>query len=406
MRLIFTLLIAAAFQLAIGQVPNSGFRNWTYTSDSFGFSPYIPWDTFSYAGLNNWTTSNQLTGSQSTGGKILATPIQDSTAGKYVVGLKSDSIYISGSLNRGMIAPGFIVNGNFRFDLASILFGSGGLNPATLVGAGTAATQRYDSVGVLVKYNPIPGDSLLLWAVLKKNGAVVASAKIFSTQAFSDYTYVGGPFKYVSCADPDTIVVMIASSNPNFSTLLSGASGIEPGSVLMVDSLILSQGSVHGSPIANSYTAYTFENQAKKINILSGDTDCSGLSLIATIISQPQHGTSTIIANDTLVYTPNAGFNGVDTTYFSISNGYNSSIGSVRVSVFTTSGVNEIAIPSFSIFPNPVKNSIRIHISEMLSSKVQIMDIAGRVVLESNMTGQELLMDISNLSPGWKRRRL
>ena len=401
MRILFTLMFAVILQLANCQIPNNGFTNWTYLTDSFGFSTYIPTDTFSYLSLDNWTSVNQLTGNPSTGGKFLVNQYMDNGLGKAVARMNTDSIYIAGTLDRGMIAPGFIVNGHFRFDLATIIFTDGGaVNPASLAGAGTGISQRYSSVSARVKYSPIPGDSLLMWAVLKKNGSVIATTKTYYTQSDANYADISGVFSYTSCAVPDTVVLMIASSNPNFSTLLSGTSGLNPGSVLLLDSVWMTPEAGAGYPIVNSYNTYMFENQSAKVFLLSRDTDCSALGLTASITAQPNHGTASLLGTDTLLYTPTHNFTGIDTVFFSVSNGAHSSPGFVRVSIFTASGIADLNISSCTVYPNPSKDIVRIHTGEIVDCNVQIIDVTGRICLQQSARGQDFTLDIKNLVPG------
>lgn len=401
MRKILLISFLFIVRSSFSQILNSGFENWTFTTDSFGFSTYIPTDTFSYLKLDNWTSSNSLTGNPASGGKYLVNQSTDPYSGTLAVQMNTDSIFIGGALNQGLIVPGFIVNGNFKFDLASILFSSSGqVDPQHLAGAGSAISSRIDRLGLHVKYNPIAGDSLLVWAVLKKAGSKVAECKFYSTQASSSYHYIEGSFTYFSCDIPDSVVVMIASSNPDFSSLLSGTSGLNPGSVLIADSLSLIPFAAGASrPVVQNYSTYTFTDHSKRLTVSASDSDCTGHLLTFALAGSPAHGTVSI-SGDTVTYDPAPGFSGADTIYYTASNGSYTSTGYVIMDVFVNSGVAGIGSEQLQIYPNPANNTLMIRTPLTDQATAVVCDIWGQRVMEQCISSAETSINISSLSPG------
>ena len=400
MKKITLILFLFTAKVSFSQILNPNFENWTYSLDSFGFSPYIPSDTFSYLKLVNWTSLNSITGNPAAGGKYLVNQSANSHSGAYAVQMNTDSIFIAGSLNQGMIAPGFIVNGNFQLNLAAIITSTGPLDPVTFAGAGSPLSQRVDKIGLWVKYTPIPGDSLLVWAVLKKAGAKIGECKLYSTQASSAYQNLQGSFNYFNCDIPDSVVVMIASSNPDFSTLLSGTSGLRPGSVLLVDSISLIPFPGGTSrPVVVNYSTHTFAYHPTRFTVAASDTDCTGHSLTFALAGTPSHGTATI-HGDTVTYTPAPGFTGTDTVFFTASNGSYTTTGYVIVYVYSNTGIQTIDGESISVYPNPAKNTLTIVNTSVENGTAVISDILGRKTAEYPISANQNAVDISSFSPG------
>ena len=78
---------------------------------------------------------------------------------------------------------------------------------------------------------------------------------------------------------------------------------------------------VNDAPIANGDTATTDEDEPVVINIPSNDTDADGNldETTVTVVTPPSNGTVTIDpVTGEITYTPNSGFNGIDTLIYSI----------------------------------------------------------------------------------------
>jgi len=77
------------------------------------------------------------------------------------------------------------------------------------------------------------------------------------------------------------------------------------------------------------------------INVLANDTDPNGDPLTLIAVSDPTHGTAVINTNgtptnptdDTITYTPDPGYSGVDQFSYTVSDGTNQATASVAVNV-------------------------------------------------------------------------
>jgi subtilisin family serine protease len=74
-------------------------------------------------------------------------------------------------------------------------------------------------------------------------------------------------------------------------------------------------------PVARVDTASTPKNTAVTVNVLANDDDPDGDPLHVTGVSQPNNGTAALNGDDTVTYTPNAGYHGPDSFIYSIADG-------------------------------------------------------------------------------------
>ena len=87
-------------------------------------------------------------------------------------------------------------------------------------------------------------------------------------------------------------------------------------------------------PVADDESATTRQGEPVDIDVLQGDTDPEGDAITLGNVTDPEGGTATRNGDDTITYTPDAGFVGVDAFEYTISdsNG-NTDTGSVSVTV-------------------------------------------------------------------------
>ncbi len=79
---------------------------------------------------------------------------------------------------------------------------------------------------------------------------------------------------------------------------------------------------MNDAPTAVNDTETMDEDSTVDINVLSNDDDVDGDPLTVTdVTNQPSNGTTTINHDNTITYTPNTNFNGVDTFAYQISDG-------------------------------------------------------------------------------------
>jgi len=105
---------------------------------------------------------------------------------------------------------------------------------------------------------------------------------------------------------------------------------------------------INNAPDARNDAAWTNENTAVNLNVISNDSDPDGNSISVTrIINGGANGTTVINANGTITYTPNFGFDGNDTITYEISDGKGGfDTATVAIDIIDT-------IPSFPRNPFP-----------------------------------------------------
>jgi hypothetical protein len=401
MRKNFCLALLLVAFYGFGQLPNPGFDVWQNDTASFGYPPFVQFDTFVYRKPQGWYSVNAITKNQYIGGKSLVDEINAlALFGSASARLKTDSIVVASANNLRINLPGFIVNGNFKISLVDLLGSNSNLSPSAIPGAGTPINSRKQKIRAYVQYQPIPNDSLLIWAVLKKKDSVIAEAKMHYQQATSGTLLLEKEFAYTTCALPDTVVVMIASSTPDF--FASGAStGVESGSVLIVDSVKLvdfAQGFVF-PPFANRDQASTFRNTPKTIDVLANDFDCAGAPLQIVNVGSPLHG-SAVLNGNKVVYTPNTNFFGVDSFPYTISSSNGTATAFVLVSVFSISDIDEHQSNRVMIYPNPAERTIHVRSDETIAH-VLLMALDGREILSSEIfPRKEMQLDVSSVAQG------
>jgi hypothetical protein len=382
------------------QLSNTSFETWAIETGSFGYPPFLPIDTFDFSNPTGWTSSNSATAHDSLENKILTTQSSDAIFGSSSVRMETDSVRVLG-VGVSIVVPGFVVNGKFKLNLTTLLQAGGEVSPATLNGAGSPLTTRKEKLGVYIKYAPVPNDSLVIWAVLKKSGQIIAQAKFNSTQAYPQFTYIEVPFVYESCETPDSIAILISPSTPDFSLIGGSTTGLVIGSVLFADSVTLIDFTTipNFPPIAKKDVFNTFKNTTADINVLVNDEDCEGSLTLTAITQAPKKGTATI-NNGKITYTPNNNYIGRDTLYYRITDNANQIAEAfVDISVFNVSGIKEINQISFKLNPNPSKGFISIEAQERIDA-VKLYDVTGKLVDEYIVDLKLRTIKIDNIKNG------
>lgn len=101
-------------------------------------------------------------------------------------------------------------------------------------------------------------------------------------------------------------------------------------------------GGVNDNPVAVDDTATTSEDQAINVAVLVNDSDVDGDSLRINQVTQGAHGGVAANLDNTVTYTPNPNFNGVDTFSYTIEDGHGgTAVGNVTV---TVSPVNDAPV--------------------------------------------------------------
>jgi hypothetical protein len=374
---------------ASGQVVNAGFGNWKTVTTQFSYEPFVSADTFDVEQPNGWTTSNTVTLHRQMGQKSFVERYTDSLSG--VTGLRmvtdSLSVQLNGGAPLGLTLPGFLANGEFTINLGDLLLSGRGLSPTSLRGAGQPYTKKALKLKARVKYIPNAGDSLLVWAVLKKKDAIVGEARILDNTAYADFTWLEANFTYTGCEQPDTLVILAASSFPDFTSLISGNSGLVPGSILILDSLAIEDlpSGFKFPPIALDDKPFTSKNKKITVEVLANDNDCNGLPLSIVSVTAPRNGTATITGNKrSIEYTPALDFAGLDTFFYTLSNSVETATARVEMSVFSLSHLDSegSVSPVLRVFPNPATTgSIQVSAPGLAHlAGIRFFDSLGRVV--------------------------
>ena len=120
--------------------------------------------------------------------------------------------------------------------------------------------------------------------------------------------------------EPGESRVIMVSFNPSTSGLKtanltqSNALGVESEGVML-------SGSGFRSPEAENDDTSTDINTPVEINVLANDSDPDGDSLSVRLLGLPERGTAEVNVDDTIEYTPEEGFIGVDSFRYRIRDG-------------------------------------------------------------------------------------
>jgi subtilisin len=100
-------------------------------------------------------------------------------------------------------------------------------------------------------------------------------------------------------------------------------------------------GDTNAAPVANDDTGSTQKDISVTTNVLANDTDADGDPLTVTNLTQPSHGTVVLNADQTVTYTPAAGYTGADAYTYTANDGtVDGNVATVTISVADTSGWN------------------------------------------------------------------
>ncbi len=406
------LLLAIAALIALqanAQIGNNDFETWNNDTLYFpGFAPVVLPDTFEHLEPAGWTSSNILSGAQGLGNQFFVNQTNSAHSGSYAVRMKTDTIVVPSLGTRTL--PGFVVSGKFAVN-SSILLGSGTvLTPSAIGGAGTPINKRLSKITGYRNYQPVfnpntnGNDTCLIWATLRKGTTVVADAIYKNTTQTSGYQYFEAPFVYYNCEMPDTLVILMAPSLPNLSALITGNSNLVPGSVLEVDSLGTEDlpGNYNFTPFARNDFDTTLINTAKDVMIEVNDEDCNDAlnTLTIAVSGNAAHGTA-VAGTGKITYTPNNGYVGVDTFFYTLNDGVNTSAPAfVRMYVKNPNGINEVNQVPVSVFPVPANNTLNVLLDYAEGASVKVYDLVGNLLMNTNLVNNNTQLNIANLPNG------
>lgn len=411
------LLVVAIFAIARlnAQIINGSFENWgTQTSNLAPLAGVVATNQFTYSDPVGWTSANAVTGENSLGNFILVTQSNTYQQGTSSIQLMTDtltSISVSGFTGQ-LTIPGLILNGVFPVSSITnniVSLSSSSVSPANVPGAGQPFTQLLDSFTGYYNYTPVYDsfthglDTCVMWATLRHGTTVVANA-IFKSQVNTGGQWVSfsAPFTYLNCETPDTLVIMLASSLPTFSGLLSGHTNLTRGSVLLIDNLGYDTLAANTNFVFAVNDAYNVNRgDADTLDVLVNDNSCNGNPLTVTITIPPANGTATVLSNGKIVYTANSTFLGADSLYYTATdaNNVHSSAWAKMIADYGT-GISEANAVSVKMFPVPASNQLHLQFNNKGSAVARIYDVVGNLVSVETLTQNDNIIDVNNFTNG------
>ncbi len=138
--------------------------------------------------------------------------------------------------------------------------------------------------------------------------------------------------------------------------------------------------------------------------VMSNDFDLDGNFLMALLIEPPLHGNVNLNLDGSFSYMPRTGFNGYDTFYYCLFDGY--SLSEQNKVVLEVSGnasdVEEIGNSNekqVRLFPNPANDYVEVEASTSIN-QMTIFDMSGRKIKTFTEVSNNTRFDISDLAEG------
>ncbi len=393
---------------SFGQVLNPGFENWGPDTSILDLTTLggIA-DTFTFTDPLNWTSSNAVTGSVQFTNKIFVTKSTSANGGTGALLCRTDSITLP-IIGAQVTLPGFAVSGDFKISLTS--FTGSNFSATNIPGAGIALTppRRVAQLTGFYKYAPITvgADSCAALAVLKKGSTVVAQASFYAKAAQSTYAQFAADFVYTSCEIPDSIAIILSSSDPyTLEGIIDGSTASLPiGGQAWFDDISLVDTTVAFSinPVAVFDTTTTLKNTPKNVAVTANDVECYGRTLTVAAPASSVKGGTVSVSGLNVQYTPANNFLGLDTFSYTLTAAGASSPSTtkVRVSVVTPSGINTLEPNTVSIYPNPAINILNIEADANEVSKAIVTDMIGRTVSVEAIVSNKTAINTSSLETG------
>ncbi len=402
--LLSALVIASSTTFA--QVTNSSFETWGPDTSILDLSTLGgPIDTGYFQDPLGWTSSNAVTAGPAFGMKNFASQSTSAHTGVSSVKLRTDSITVP-VLGSQITLPGFVVSGDFKISLTN--FTNSNFSATNIPGAGIAISpnRRIEKLSGFYRYAPITvgADSCAAIAVLKKGATVVATATFFATAAQGTFRQFNADFVYSSCLVPDSVVIILSSSNPYaLEGLINGSTTTLPiGGEAWFDDITLVDTTAGFSvaPIAVFDTASVTKNTPKSIAVTANDLDCYGRTLVVTIPSGTSAHGAVSVSGSNVVYTPATGYLGKDTFAYIITAGGKSSTTKVAVVVSPGVGINTLAENSVSFYPNPAKGNLIVNADNNEVSSLIITDLVGKRVIAQAVSASQTIVNTTSLNTG------
>lgn len=191
-------------------------------------------------------------------------------------------------------------------------------------------TGRVDISILLANDAPSATDDI---AIVDEDMTATGNVLTNDTDAENDMltaALASGPRNGVVTVNPDGSFEYLPTSNfngsDNFTYTVSDGTSSDTGTVNVTVNPI------NDAPLAVNDTAQTTVNNAVAVNVLGNDSDIDGDMLTIDSVTNPQSGTA-VISNGTVLYTPNAGFQGNDSFTYTITDGEFSATATASITV-------------------------------------------------------------------------
>ena len=195
--------------------------------------------------------------------------------------------------------------------------------------------------------------------------------------------------------DPADIVVAVRyTPNANYSGPDSFEYTIvDPSGESSTGTVTLSVLPVNDPPVASNDIFVIDQDTSGTLSVLPNDNDADGdLLTVSAILSAPTNGTATINPNNTIAYTPNPGFFGVDTLVYQASDG-NGGLASATASI----AVQEVITLSASFVRGDTNHDGQLNVSDPIGTLVVLFQGAPAVCLASHDTNDDESVNVGDI---------
>lgn len=205
----------------------------------------------------------------------------------------------------------------------------------------------------------------------------------------------------------DTVNQIFYITQTDFSTFTGG--GIYDSSGTRLDTLLVGfspeviEIAYNAFPQAQNDT-FTLTGAAptERLAVLDNDEDIDANELTLAILTPPTQGEASFIS-DSLQYLPNAGFVGLDSLQYALTDEWGDRDSAwVILAIGTTTSLSPIFTDELALYPNPTSGEVTVILPKMWSGELEIMDIQGRSLMYKKVSQQKVLsFELKNISDGW-----
>jgi hypothetical protein len=144
-------------------------------------------------------------------------------------------------------------------------------------------------------------------------------------------------------------------------------------------------------------------NTTDTISVLNNDSDLENDQLFVNFKTTPQHGTAVVNADNTVTYTPDNGFTGIDTFRYMTCEYSNPSCRNCATALVTiqvgVNAISEVAAGGIKIYPNPTNKLLKIASSSSEQVLFRLFNLEGQELRKGNFK-QSATIDVSGISAG------